>query len=159
MPFSSYSSAMTGKELYYWRIDAFLKTVGELNQVRGVYDKLDEDFMPPEVRFVFDKYFRNNPRIVREKYNELTARIERQWGAIIESLKELGLSYNLEDAQEFRSMARSTTVETDFREKVRKKVERLYNNAVAIRNGTASKRIKDLPAQSLRDLITWYRSR
>lgn len=158
MSFSSFTSAKNGKELYYWRLDAWLKTVGEYNQIRGVYDKLD-CYMPPEVQFVFNKYYGGNSRIVVEKYNELSARIERQWGAVMESIKELGLECTEQAVKDFRSMARSTMPESKFRTAIRNKVKRLYEAAVKAREkATEGKTVKEQPTMTLRDLIVWYQT-
>ena len=158
MSFSSSTSAKNGKELYYWRLDAWLKTVGDYNQIRGVYDKLD-CWMPPEVQYVFNKYYGGNSRIVVEKYNELSARIERQWGAVMESIKELGLECTEQAVKDFRSMARSTMPESKFRTAIRNKVKRLYEAAVKAREkSTEGKTVKEQPAMTLRDLIVWYQT-
>lgn len=158
MSFSNSSSAKNGKELYYWRLDAWLKTVGDYNQIRGVYDKLD-CWMPPEVQYVFNKYYGGNSRIVVEKYNELSARIERQWGAVMESIKELGLECTEQAIKDFRSMARSTMPESKFRTAIRNKVKRLYEAAVKAREKLAEgKTVKEQPTMTLRDLIVWYQT-
>ena len=158
MSFSSFTSAKNGKELYYWRLDAWLKTVGDYNQIRGVYDKLD-CYMPPEVQFVFSKYYGSNSRIVVEKYNELSARIERQWGAVMESIRELGIDCTEQDIKDFRSMARSTMPESKFRTAIRNKVKRLYEAAVKAREkALEGKKVKEQPVMTLRDLIVWYQT-
>ena len=156
--FSTFTNAKNGKELYYWRLDAWLKTVGEFNQIRGVYDKLD-CWMPPEVQYVFNKYYSGNPRIVTEKYSELSARIERQWGAVMESIKELNLACTDQDIRDFRSMARSTQPESKFRGQIREKVKRLHDAAVKAReNAAAGKKVKEQPIMTLRDLIVWFQT-
>ena len=158
MSFSTYSKPKSGKELYYWRLDAWLETIGEFNQIRGVYDKLD-CWMPPEVYQVFRRYFDCNADRVRDKYYELDARITREWGAIIESLKELKLQYTNRDIEDFRSLARSTQPESKFRAQVRGKVKRLYDNAVKVRtSATTGKKTKEQPTMTLRDLIDWFQT-
>ncbi len=152
--FSTNTSALSAKELYYWRIDVWLTTVGDYNQVRGVFDKLD-CWMPPAVQSVFQKYYYSNPRLVKEKYYELDARIHRQWEAIMESVKELGLACTEADVREFRSLARSTLPENKFRTKVRGKVKRLFDNAVKARGNEEAS--KEAP-MTLRELITWYQT-
>ena len=158
MSISTYSRGMSGEELFYWRLDAWLTTVGDYNQVRGIFDKLDT-WMPPEVENVFIRYYRGNPRIVADKYYELGARIERQWGAVMESISELGLACTDQDVKDFRSLARSTSPESKFRAKIREKVKRLYTNAVKARQAAAEgKPAKTQAIMTLRDLISWYQT-
>lgn len=158
MSFSSSTSARSAKELYYWRLDAWLTTVGDYNQVRGVYDKLDT-WMPPQVEKVFNNYYHADPRSVTRKYNELSARIERQWEAVMESIRELGLECTEQDIREFRSLARSTNPESKFRAKIRNKVKGLYDNAAkTLQAATEGKTKKEQPIMTLRDLINWYRT-
>lgn len=154
--FSTNKNALSAKELYYWRIDAWLATVGEYNQTRGIFDKLD-CWMPPEVQKVFQKYYHANPRLVKEKYYELDARILRQWKAIMESIRELGLACTEADVREFRSLARSTLPENKFRTKVRGKVKRLFETAVKARESEDADLSKE-PPMTLRELISWYQT-
>ena len=115
--------------------------------------------MPPEVQYVFNKYYGGNSRIVVEKYNELSARIERQWGAVMESIKELGLECTEQAVKDFRSMARSTMPESKFRTAIRNKVKRLYEATVKAREKLAEgKTVKEQPIMTLRDLIVWYQT-
>ena len=88
----NFGAPLSAVELYYWRLMSFFDAVGKFNQVRGIYDKLDE-WMPPEVATVFQKSYGGNRRIVEEKYFERKGRIERTWGAVLESCNELGMTY------------------------------------------------------------------
>ena len=154
----NFGAPLSAVELYYWRLMSFFDAVGKFNHVRGIYDKLDE-WMPPEVATVFQKSYGGNRRIVEEKYFERKGRIERTWGAVLESCNELGMTYTEQDVREFRPLARSTNPETQFRTRMRGKVERLHKAAGKEReNRAAGKKPKAIYPQTLRDLIAWYQT-
>lgn len=151
----TFKGARSGLGLYYLRICNFLTTIGEYNQVCGVYDKLDT-FMPKEVEYVFNRYYSRSRKKVIAKHDELLSRYERQWTEIMRSCKELGIPVVDEDVREFRLLAQGSQSETKFREKIRGKVGRLYENAEQYYAGETEKLNGRM---SLRDLITWFQGR
>lgn len=150
--------SLSGVELYYRRIHDLFDAMGKFNEVRGIYDKLDE-WMPPSVAAVYHKTYHDNRRIVEEKYAERKGRIERIWGYVLESCNELGIKYTEQDIREFRALARSTDKETKFRTKVGGLVNRKYAAAGKEReNRLAGKTPKPIHVMSLREIITWYQT-
>lgn len=155
---STSQQVLDGAGLYYSRLIAFFDAIAKFNEIRGIYDKLDQ-WMPPSVKTVFERSYSGKRDVVIEKYNERKGRIERTWGYVIETMDELNIRYTDEDARNFRSLARSTQGETSFRTKMRGRVKRLHDavNKEKVRrdNGEQPKPIK---IETLADLLAWYRT-
>ena len=144
--------------LYYKRLLVFFDAVASFNQVRPIYVLLGE-WMPPALANVYHTTFKSSPTAVKDAYAKRKADIEVDWEKVVESLHEMCVPTTKQDILEFRSLARGTNEEVQFRSKVRGRVQRLYNN---VEKEVARRRSGETPkpiyAESLRDLITWYQT-
>jgi hypothetical protein len=145
-------------ELYYKNLLIYFDAIALFNQVRPLYELLDEDWMPDALKLVYSRKYNSNPEQVRDAYAKYRADIKVDWNKVENSLKCLNLPYTEEQIREFRGMAEATEEQSDFRSRVRGRVDRQCKNAqkeiLRRRQGLEPKPIYvDTP----RKLLEWFR--
>lgn len=170
---------LTAVSLYYDRLIAFFDRIAEYNEIRPLNNALQSGkYMPPAVQDVYYNTFEGKIDKVKEAYDKADADIETEWEKVIESMKELGLAIREQDIREFRSMARATNEESQFRASMREHVASLKRKCEkeiywrkayfdemgkrATGESKSKKRLrkpKPLYVETPRKLLTWYEGR
>ena len=158
--FNKGRAPLSAVSLYYKRLLIFFDSIGTYNQVRPLYTLLSNgEWMPAKLKKVYHDQYNDKFEQVKDAYQKAEADIEVDWGKVVESIKELGLSCKEQDTREFRSLARATEEEVDFRSKVRKHVESAYfacEKEIARRN--INMEPKPIYVETLRKLIIWFQN-
>jgi hypothetical protein len=138
----------------------YFDAIALYNQARPLYELLDAEWMPDALRRVYRKKYDGNPEQVRDAYKKYEADIEIDWNKVIKSLDDLGLKYDEKDIRQFRSMAEATIEESEFRKKVRDRVDRrckVCEKEIIRRN--AGETPKPFYVDTPRKLLAWYQER
>ena len=115
--------------LYYKSLLIYFDAIAKYNQVRPLYELLDQNWMPDALAKVYQKKYNCKPAQVVDAFNQREADIKVDWNKVIIALDNLKLHYEEKDIAEFRAMAEATEEISDFRTRVRGRVERQYKNA------------------------------
>jgi len=158
--FNKGRAPLSAVSLYYKRMLIYFDAIALYNQVRPLYELLDAEWMPDALRRVYLKKYNGNPKQVQDAYAKYEADIGIDWNKVIKSLDDLKVSYDEKDIKMFRSMAEATIEESEFRKKVRDRLDRRYKaceKELARRN--AGEEPKPFYIDSPRKLLTWYQER
>lgn len=116
-----FTTAWSAADLYYARLSELLTAIGDSNQVKGVYDKLDViqegRYVRDEVMNVFNHYFGGDITVVQDKYDEYVGRIDRCRSNVKQALEVLKISCTDDELDQFIMLAYGTRTETTFRGK------------------------------------------
>lgn len=145
-------------ELYYKDLLIYFDAIALFNQVRPLYELLDQDWMPDALRAVYRKKYSSNPAQVADAYAKYQADVKLDWGKVEDSLKRLGIQNTEKQINEFRAFAEATEERSDFRTRVRRRVMRQIANVRKenLRREQGLER-KDIFVDSPRKLVDWYR--
>ena len=77
--------------LYYKDLLVYFDAIARFNQVRPLYELLDEGWMPDALKAVYRKKYNSNPAQVRDAYAQYKADIKIDWNKVTDSLKRLNI--------------------------------------------------------------------